>query len=303
MFFGDRLVNSLPPEKRNLAMVFQSYALYPHKTIGENIAFPLRLRKVPSEQIKKKVLEVAEMLGITHLLDRKPGALSGGQRQRVALGRALCREADVYLLDEPLSNLDAKLRVQMRAEIKRLHQDFKMTMVYVTHDQSEAMTLSDRVAILDKGILQQCAPPREIYNHPANQFVAGFVGSPSMNFFEVELYKSDNGYGLRMDSYNFEINGDWGYKAIQENGAGKIILGIRPEDIFISHNDGEVDAKVYVIEPMGNLCWVNVDFGHYRLMGQATSDFETEPGSMVKLNFSKEKFHLFHYKSRIAIKV
>ena len=230
---GDRVVNDVPPKDRDVAMVFQNYALYPHMTVYENMAFGLRLRRMDKAEIDRRVREAARILGLSELLDKKPRALSGGQRQRVAMGRAIVREPRAFLMDEPLSNLDAKLRVQMRAEIARLQNDLGVTTVYVTHDQVEAMTMGDRVAVIKKGELQQVAPPQELYDHPVNLFVAGFIGSPAMNMVEAELIRADGGLAARFGETTLRID----ERALEERPAlrayegRKVVVGIRPEDI------------------------------------------------------------------------
>src|SRR5512134_991818 len=228
---GDRVVNDIAPKDRDIAMVFQSYALYPHLSVYDNMAFGLKLRKVPKEEIKRRVNEAADILGIRDYLDRKPRQLSGGQRQRVAVGRAIVREPKVFLFDEPLSNLDAKLRVAMRAEISKLHQRLKTTFIYVTHDQIEAMTMATRIAVINKGLLQQLDTPHNLYDYPANLFVAGFIGSPAMNFFPAKIVKQDG--KLIVDGSSFQVQIPESRMAVYQPYEGKdIIFGIRPENIF-----------------------------------------------------------------------
>jgi len=257
---GER-VNDIPTQHRDLAMVFQSYALYPHMTIAENIGYPLRVRKLDKTERTARVQRVAAMLEIESLLDRKPRQLSGGERQRVALARAIVREPRAYLMDEPLSNLDARLRVQMRGELKRLQHQLGTTTIYVTHDQAEAMTLASRVAVMKKGRLQQFDAPMNIYNHPANRFVAEFVGSPSMNFIE----------------------------------GSPSTIGIRPEHIQVlsQPQDGAIAAKVYVTEQMGNETFVFLTVGTNRLIARAPADFRAEEESQVWITISKDKLHFF----------
>jgi multiple sugar transport system ATP-binding protein len=247
---GDRVVNDLPPRARNLAMVFQNYALYPHLTVRENMAFPLRLAKVPEDEIRRRVEDAAQVLELVDHLDRKPANLSGGQRQRVAMGRAIVREPAAFLLDEPLSNLDAKLRVQMRTEIARLQGRLKTTTVYVTHDQTEAMTLGDRVAVLRKGVVQQVASPRELYQHPVNLFVAGFIGSPAMNFLPAEVAGGE----VMLPMVSFPAPGEWRDRL---GGDRSLIAGIRPEDFHDAALGDQPDGvpsfttKVEVMEWLG----------------------------------------------------
>jgi len=254
---GDRVVNDVAPKDRDIAMVFQSYALYPHLSVYDNMAFGLKLRKLPKDEIKRRVNEAAEVLGITDYLERKPRQLSGGQRQRVAVGRAIVREPKVFLFDEPLSNLDAKLRVQMRAEISKLHQRLQTTFIYVTHDQTEAMTMATRIAVINKGILQQLDTPQSLYDHPNNLFVAGFIGSPAMNFFPGKLRK--DGDKLVVDTNDFVVQIPPSHTKPYEGHAGKdVIFGIRPENIhdvdFVPPNidTDKVAVKVDVTELMGN---------------------------------------------------
>jgi multiple sugar transport system ATP-binding protein len=265
IFIDSERVNDVPTQHRDLAMVFQSYALYPHMTIAENIGYPLRVRKFDKAQRAERVNRVAAMLEIESLLDRKPRQLSGGERQRVALARAIVREPRAYLMDEPLSNLDARLRVQMRGELKRLQHQLGTTTIYVTHDQAEAMTLASRVAVMRKGRLQQFDTPMNIYNFPANRFVAEFVGSPSMNFIEE---------------------------------AG-VTMGIRPEHIqvFSEPRDGAIEASVYVTELMGNETFVFLSVGANRLIARAPADFRAEVESKVWLQLATDKVHYFDPKS------
>ncbi|NYJ02709.1 multiple sugar transport system ATP-binding protein [Nocardioides thalensis] len=262
MLIGDRRVNDLAPRDRNLAMVFQNYALYPHLTVYENIAFPLRLAKMDNAEVDRRVREASSTLELDEHLDRKPGNLSGGQRQRVAMGRAIVREADAFLFDEPLSNLDAKLRGQMRTEIARLQKKLGITTVYVTHDQTEAMTLGDRVAVLKKGILQQLATPRELYENPGNLFVAGFIGSPPMNFLPAEV----SGTKVKLPFGEVELPAD---KAARAEGKGLLIAGIRPEhfeDASLAEGKGEATrastftAPVEVVEWLGNETYAYIPF-------------------------------------------
>jgi multiple sugar transport system ATP-binding protein len=265
---GER-VNDVPTQHRDLAMVFQSYALYPHMTIAENIGYPLRVRKLDKAERAARVQRVAAMLEIESLLERKPRQLSGGERQRVALARAIVREPRAYLMDEPLSNLDARLRVQMRGELKRLQHQLGTTTIYVTHDQAEAMTLASRVAVMQKGRLQQFDTPLKIYNEPANRFVAEFVGSPSMNFIEQ----------------------------------GEVTIGIRPEHIQVltTPEDGAIEARVYVTELMGNETFVFVSVGDDRLIARAPADFRAEVDTKVWLRIATEKIHRFDPKSGLIL--
>lgn len=281
-------VNDVPTQHRDLAMVFQSYALYPHMTIAENIGYPLRVRKLDKAERATRVKRVAAMLEIESLLDRKPRQLSGGERQRVALARAIVREPRAYLMDEPLSNLDARLRVQMRGELKHLQHQLGTTTIYVTHDQAEAMTLASRVAVMKKGQLQQFDTPMNIYNHPANRFVAEFVGSPGMNFIEGKIeagnFVSDS---LRMTLNPRQLD--------QLSGKSQITLGIRPEHIQVVtvSQDGAIAATVYVTELMGNETFVFLSVGTNRLIARAPADFRADEEDKVWLNFATDKAHFF----------
>ncbi len=252
LYIEDRLVNDVAPKDRDIAMVFQNYALYPHMTVRENMAFSLKLKKVPKEEIEAKVQEAAEILGITQYLDRKPKALSGGQRQRVAIGRAIVRNPKVLLMDEPLSNLDAKLRNQMRAELIKLRSRIDTTFVYVTHDQTEAMTLGDRIVIMRDGFIQQIGTPQEVFNHPANLFVAGFIGTPQMNFFDAKLRKGNGGYYVELLGKNVELTGEQSAALRARNVDEKdIVLGIRPVNVTLAEEDG-FEAAIEVSEMMGS---------------------------------------------------
>ena len=288
IYLDDHLINDVPTQRRDLAMVFQSYALYPHMTIRENIAYPLRVRKLSIEIQKGKVERVAQLLEIESLLDRKPRQLSGGERQRVALARSIVREPRAYLMDEPLSNLDARLRVQMRGELKRLQHQLKTTTIYVTHDQAEAMTLAHRVAVMQEGKLQQFDTPMNIYERPANRFVAGFVGSPGMNFLEGNIDLS-NGTFLSGE-LKLSLNGD------HPRHNGQIVMGIRPEDISITTELPAVDslpARVYVTELLGNETFVFLMLGGNKLIVRAAADFRADEDTRVWVSFAKEKFHFF----------
>jgi multiple sugar transport system ATP-binding protein len=281
IYIGNERINDVPTQHRDLAMVFQSYALYPHMTIAENIAYPLRVRKVSKGERENRVARVAKMLEIEALLNRKPRQLSGGERQRVALARAIVREPRAYLMDEPLSNLDARLRMQMRGELKRLQHQLGTTTIYVTHDQAEAMTLASRVAVMSKGRLQQFDTPLNIYNHPANRFVAEFVGSPSMNFIDGRV---EQGFFLS-DSLRVPIN--------QPDSV--VTMGIRPEHVhvFTQPHDGAIPTSVYVTELMGNETFVFLSVGPHRLIARAPADFRAEVESTVWLRLETEKAHFF----------
>ena len=257
LYIDDVLVNDVAPKDRDIAMVFQSYALYPHMTVRENMEFPLKLKKYPADEIKKRVDEAAEILGITQYLSRKPKALSGGQRQRVAIGRAIVRDPAVFLMDEPLSNLDAKLRNQMRAEIIKLRQRINTTFIYVTHDQTEAMTLGDRIVIMRDGFIQQIGTPQEVFDHPANLFVAGFIGTPQMNLFDGKLIKQDGKYAVTVDNITVVLSDDKQARLSDKNVPEQdIILGVRPDHIMLCA-DG-IKGKVDVSELMGSSVHLHV---------------------------------------------
>lgn len=297
LYIGDKLVNDVAPKDRDIAMVFQNYALYPHMTVYDNMAFGLKLRKYKKEEIKQRVEEAAEILGLTEFLKRKPAALSGGQRQRVALGRAIVRDAKVFLMDEPLSNLDAKLRVAMRAEIAKLHRRLNTTTIYVTHDQTEAMTMADRIVIMKDGFVQQIGTPKEVYNTPVNVFVAGFIGSPAMNFFDVTLTNNiiSNGKGLSitLDERNAKNLAAKGYEG------KKLIFGIRPEDIHSeqivldANPNSIVHAEVVVSELLGaeTMLYTKVD-GTEFISKVDARDFHN-PGEFIDLSFNLNKAHFF----------
>ncbi len=253
LYIDGKLMNDVAPKDRDIAMVFQSYALYPHMTVYENMAFPLKLRKVPKDEIDKRVREAAEILDITQYLDRKPKALSGGQRQRVAIGRAIVREPKVFLMDEPLSNLDAKLRNQMRAEIIKLRQKINTTFMYVTHDQTEAMTLGDRIVIMKDGFIQQIGTPQEVFDHPANLFVAGFIGTPQMNFFDAKLTKDGGKYAVEVGGVKVELSETKQQALAAKNVAAQdITLGVRPSHVVLSDGGNSIEATVDVSEMMGS---------------------------------------------------
>lgn len=298
ILIGDHVVNDVPPKDRDIAMVFQSYALYPHMTVFDNMAFGLKLRKVPKDEIKRRVEEAAQILGIEGLLKRKPRELSGGQRQRVAVGRAIVREPKVFLFDEPLSNLDAKLRVQTRAEISRLHQRLQTTFIYVTHDQTEAMTMATRIAVMNKGLLQQLDTPQTLYDKPSNLFVAGFIGSPAMNFFPATLRKDGN--TLLVDAGDFSVRVPENHNAVYAPYAGKeVIFGVRPEDI---HNPlfvpsgihaEPVEAKVDVTELMGNEIFLYLLSGKNNFVARVDPRTRFQIGDQVQVAFNMDNFHLF----------
>lgn len=283
---GERDVTNLPSKDRDIAMVFQSYALYPNMTVAQNIAFGLEIRKVPKAERKAAVDRVAAMLQIGHLLDRKPGQLSGGQRQRVAMGRALARDPKLFLFDEPLSNLDAKLRVEMRAEIKLLHQRTQTTTVYVTHDQVEAMTLGDRIAVMKDGLVQQFGTPNQIYNHPANRFVAEFIGSPAMNMVDAQRV----GQALTAHGVELAIT-DAQRVAVQAHGSAELVYGLRPESIGFAATG--LPGKLSMIEPTGPETYATVDTAAGKLTARVPGVLQAAVGDAVHLQWAAEQSHLF----------
>jgi multiple sugar transport system ATP-binding protein len=307
ILIGDRVVNDVAPKDRDIAMVFQSYALYPHLSVYDNMAFGLKLRKTPKEEIKRRVDEAAEVLGIGELLQRKPRQLSGGQRQRVAVGRAIVREPKVFLFDEPLSNLDAKLRVQMRAEISKLHQRLQTTFIYVTHDQIEAMTMATRIAVINKGVLQQLDTPQTLYDRPANLFVAGFIGSPAMNFFSAKVVK--DGEKIYVDTGDFKVNIPTGRAApFKKMGGKEVIFGIRPENIhdpeFAPPNiHGEkVSAKVDVTELMGNETLLYLVSGKNTFVARVDPRSKLRVGNSTQVIFDMDNFQIFDATTNEAIR-
>ncbi|MFI5693295.1 ABC transporter ATP-binding protein [Kribbella sp. NPDC051586] len=297
IFFDGKPVSWLPANKRDVSMVFQSYALYPHKTVRQNIGFALKMMRVPKATIAEQVLQAARTLDIEDLLERKPRELSGGQRQRVALGRAIVREAGAYLLDEPLSNLDAQLRVLMRAEIKRLHVDVARTFIYVTHDQVEAMTMSDRIAVMRDGVVQQCATPEEIYERPANRFVASFMGSPPMNFITGELADTNGTRTFRSAAITLPLSDPAGAGLPGAAPADRrVVLGIRPEDITLSTTpvQGHHPGKVFVSEPLGPDVLVTVRIEGELIKARVPTPFRLGHDSTVYVGFNPNRQHLFN---------
>jgi multiple sugar transport system ATP-binding protein len=298
ILIGDRTVNEVAPKDRDIAMVFQSYALYPHMSVYDNMAFGLRLRKTPRDEISRRVQEAADILGIGNLLDRKPRQLSGGQRQRVAVGRAIVREPSVFLFDEPLSNLDAKLRVQTRAEITKLHQRLQTTFIYVTHDQVEAMTMASRIAVMKDGILQQIDTPQNLYDYPANVFVAGFIGSPSMNFFDAKLERSNGKLIVDAGSFSVPVPEDKNDQ-YQANVGQNLVFGIRPDDIHDpdyappSIKAAPVQIKVDVTELMGNEIFVYMLSGTNEFVGRLDPRSRVSVGEDVQVVFNMDNMHLF----------
>ncbi len=318
VYIGDRLVNDVAPKDRDIAMVFQNYALYPHMTVFDNMAFGLKLRKTPKEEIKRRVEEAARILDIEHLLERKPKALSGGQRQRVALGRAIVREPKVFLLDEPLSNLDAKLRAQMRTEISKLHQRLGTTFIYVTHDQTEAMTMGTRIVVMKSGLIQQVDTPNNLYKYPCNLFVAGFIGSPQMNFIECKLLEEDGKYFVEFGSEDTKTRAGIKYRiALPESKNKKdclkpyidkeIIMGIRPEDVhdepaLIEANpEGIVEADVEVTELMGAETYLYMNCEGQTINARVNPNSTARPGDKIKIALETAKIHLFDKDTELTI--
>lgn len=303
---SDRVVNEVPPKDRDIAMVFQSYALYPHMTVYDNLAFGLKLRKTPKEEIKRRVEEAADILGIGEFLNRKPRQLSGGQRQRVAVGRAIVREPKVFLFDEPLSNLDAKLRIAMRSEITKLHQRLQTTFIYVTHDQIEAMTMASRIAVINKGMLQQLDTPKMLYDHPDNMFVAGFIGSPAMNFFKATLRKTGDNLIVDAGSFSVPVPADRN-KAFQSYVDKQVVFGIRPEDIYnpafvpTGIHAAPIEAKVDVTELMGNEIYLYLLAGSNNIVARVDPRTDFHVGNKIQVSFNMDKCHLFDPDTEKAI--
>ncbi|HEY0753615.1 MAG TPA: sn-glycerol-3-phosphate ABC transporter ATP-binding protein UgpC [Ktedonobacteraceae bacterium] len=311
IMIGDRIVNGIDPKDRNIAMVFQNYALYPHMTVFDNIAFGLKLRHVPKEQINKRVNEAADILGLREYLKRKPKELSGGQRQRVALGRAIAREdAQVFLMDEPLSNLDAKLRVQMRAEIIKIHQRVQTTFIYVTHDQTEAMTMGSRIAVLDRGVIQQLGTPQELYDHPANLFTAGFIGSPAMNFFEHAQIVDDNERLAIVLEGLGQVEVPAQYATITRQATGRnLTFGVRPEHLEDhevlndNRNNSTIQATVDVVENLGNelLVYLTSTNTEKSLQARLNPRSQVHNGQEVNLQVDTDHIHLFDADTKQAL--
>ncbi len=308
LFIGDKLVNDVAPKDRDIAMVFQNYALYPHMTVYDNMAFGLKLRKVDKAEIDRKVKEAAKVLDIEHLLDRKPKALSGGQRQRVALGRAIVREPKVFLMDEPLSNLDAKLRVQMRTEIAKLHKRLQTTFIYVTHDQTEAMTMGTRIVVMKDGVVQQVDTPQHIYDHPANVFVAGFIGSPQMNFLDSKLIEKDGKVYADFEGEHVELPADKAEELKTRGYVGKsVIMGIRPEniddnkDFLDEHKNSIIEANVEVTELMGAETYIYLSKGKSNLVARVNGSSPVKSGEKIKIALDADKIHIFDKETELTV--
>ena len=300
LYIGDVLANNVAPKDRDIAMVFQNYALYPHMTVYDNMAFGLKLRKVPKDEIKRRVDEAARILDITHLLDRKPAALSGGQRQRVALGRAIVRNPKVFLLDEPLSNLDAKLRAQMRTELTKLHKKLGTTFIYVTHDQTEALTMGDRIVVMKDGFIQQVDTPQNLYELPCNEFVAGFMGSPQMNFIDCVVGQQGKDYTIKFGPYEYKIPANKAEGTEIGNFVGKdVVFGIRPEDVhdepeFLAKvNDGFAECHVDVTELMGAETYLYLECEGAAITARVEPTSTAKAGDKQKVAFDLNKMHLF----------
>lgn len=307
LFIGDILVNDVQPKDRDIAMVFQNYALYPHMTVFKNMAFGLELRKTPKEEIKQRVNEAARILDIEHLLSRKPKALSGGQRQRVALGRAMVRNPAVFLLDEPLSNLGAKLRASMRTELIKLHQRLGTTFVYVTHDQTEAMTMGDRIVVMKDGFIQQVDTPQNLYDNPCNTFVAGFIGSPQMNFLDGVLLKDEGGYLVEIDNQRLKLPKTREAGELAGMVGKQVILGIRPEDI---HDGAEqapggatvkIETMVEVSELMGSEVYLYLDFAGNKMTARVSPKTQAKIGNAITVALDMTKIHLFSKETEKAV--
>jgi len=311
LYIGDRVVNDVSAKDRDIAMVFQNYALYPHMTVYENIAFSLRLRKVSNDEIDRKVREVAGVLGLEQLLDRKPKAMSGGQRQRVALGRAIVRQPKVFLMDEPLSNLDAKLRGQMRAEILKLHKKIQNTIIYVTHDQVEAMTMGDRIVVLNGGFVQQADTPNEVYNRPYNKFVAGFMGSPPMNFLKARLVASGDKLFLEGDAgskWGLEISEEKVTPEVKNLVNQSVILGVRPEDVHDQSNpkvasfpNSYIVSEVDLVEPLGAELYAHLKVGSDPMIGRLGPNVLLQSGQSFKAFIDPLKIHIFHPETELRV--
>ena len=306
IFIDDRLVNDVPPHDRDTAIVFQNYALYPHMTASENMAFGLKMRGVPKDQISRRVHEAAEALGITYLLDRKPHGMSGGERQRVALGRALVRNPKVFLLDEPLSNLDAQLRTHMRTELVKLHRQLEATFIYVTHDQVEAMTMATRIVVMHRGVIYQAGSPQEVYSFPQNLFVAGFIGSPSMNFVPVTLKESDEGLLLENGSFCVPVKRERG-EVMRSYLGQEVVFGVRPEDIYVPPYVPEdidavsVKAKVDVVELVGNEILLYLTVGDLPIVARVDPRLSLTADDKLEIVLDRSNCHCFDRKTEQAI--
>ena len=306
MYIGDRLINDVPPKDRDIAMVFQNYALYPHMTVYKNMAFGLELRKMPKDEIDKRVREAAKILEIEHLLDRKPKALSGGQRQRVALGRAMVRNPAVFLLDEPLSNLDAKLRTSMRTEIIKLHKKLATTFIYVTHDQTEAMTMGDRIVVMRDGVIQQVDTPQNLYDKPANKFVAGFIGSPQMNLIDAKVVQVGNQVHVQFGNADITLPDEKGKVLVQKGYVGKeVCFGIRPEDIhdgdMSNYPGATLTATIRVYELLGAEVFLYFDINETSFTARVSPRTTARPGDTLTLGLDLSRIHIFDKDSELVV--
>ena len=306
IFIGERLVNNFPPKERNIAMVFQNYALYPHKDVYQNMAFGLKLRRCPKKEIDERVRGAAKILGIEELLNRRPEHLSGGQRQRVALGRAIVRQPEVFLFDEPLSNLDAKLRMHMRTELIRLHERLETTMIYVTHDQVEAMTMGDRIVIMKDAVIQQVGTPLEVFRQPGNLFVAGFIGSPTMNFIKSDLIQEESNLYIRTSDFRLRVPPE--KTGAYEKYLGRpVVFGIRPEHIYDPRlfparlQGNTLQAMVEVVEPLGSEVIIYFKISSQSLVGKIDANTEVESGQSLEIYMDMTKMHLFDPESGVLI--
>lgn len=308
LYIDDRLVNDVAPKDRDIAMVFQNYALYPHMTVYDNMAFGLKLRKTPKSEIERRVKEAAKILDIEHLLERRPKALSGGQRQRVALGRAIVREPKVFLMDEPLSNLDAKLRVQMRTEISKLHKRLETTFIYVTHDQTEAMTMGTRIVVMKDGLVQQVGNPQHIYDHPDNLFVAGFIGSPQMNFIDTKVVEKGGKIYIQFGEFTIPLPADKAQIIKDKGYIGKdAVFGIRPEslydeEVFINeHPEHVVSARVEVTELMGSETYLYLNIGGADATAKVDASSKARAEETIKIGFDMSKMHMFDKENELCL--
>ena len=304
VFFGDLKVNDIPPRDRDIAMVFENYALYPHKTVFENMANPLKLQGMNKTDIKERVVWASQMLEIEELLQRKPVELSGGQKQRTAIGRAIVREPKVFLFDEPIAHLDAKLRSHMRGELKHLQRRLETTTIYVTHDQLEGMTMADRIAVMHEGVLQQLGTPGDIYNHPVNEFVAGFVGEPPMNFLDCRIERVGDSVSLVNDNIKLVLGGDQVRRLEEKSAAGEVRLGIRPDDLSVEMGRDHgftIDAKIFVTEPLGGDMLVDAELGKDRVTVKRKIAEMGQPGEPCGISLNIEKLHVFDRESGEAI--
>ncbi len=302
ILFDGRVVNHLLPKERNIGMVFQSYALYPHMTVFDNIAYPLTLKKVRGKEKKQRVQRVADMMGIGELLDRKPAQLSGGQQQRVAVARALVKEPAILLFDEPLSNLDAKLRLRMRGEIKRLQENLSVTSIYVTHDQVEAMTMANRIAVMNHGVLQAYGTPDRLYNHPDTLFVAGFIGAPPMNLLKANFEQDENGVYLVRSELRIKLPDEMVNSIEQGRLSSSVIMGIRPEDVHIVPEDaGDFNAEIYVVEPLGREELITFRLGEEEIRALVAAPFVEKEGTTMGLQLVKERIHLFDSDTGVSL--